>query len=40
MGYPSALLMPDGRVFVVYYFNMFGRFFITGSFFRWEDPSA
>jgi len=35
-GYPSTLLMPDGRVFTVYYFNMFGRFFIGGSFFRWE----
>ena len=29
-------VMPDGRVFVAYYFNMFGRFFIAGSFFRWE----
>jgi hypothetical protein len=34
--YPSTALMPDGRVFTVYYFNMFGRFFIAGSFFRWD----
>jgi sialidase-1 len=34
--YPSAVVMPDGRVFAAYYFNMFGRFFIAGSFFRWE----
>lgn len=35
-GYPSSVLMSDGRIFTVYYFNMFGRFFIVGSFFRWE----
>jgi sialidase-1 len=36
IGYPSSVLMPDGSVFVSYYFNMFGRFFMAGSFFRWE----
>ncbi len=36
IGYPASIVMPDGRVFVAYYFNMFGRFFIAGSFFRWE----
>ncbi|MBM4460955.1 MAG: exo-alpha-sialidase [Chloroflexi bacterium] len=36
MTYPSAVLLPDGRVFTVYYYNMFGRFFIAGDFFRWE----
>lgn len=34
--YPSAVVMPDGRVFTTYYFNLFGRFYIAGSFFRWE----
>lgn len=36
IGYPASVLMPDGRVFVTYYFNMFDRFFIVGSFFRWQ----
>ncbi|MSP13215.1 MAG: exo-alpha-sialidase [Chloroflexi bacterium] len=36
IGYPSAALLPDGRILVAYYFNMFGRFYIAGSFFRWE----
>lgn len=39
IGYPSSVVIPDGRVFVAYYFNMFGRFFIAGSFFRWEGPT-
>jgi hypothetical protein len=34
--YPSTTVMPDGRVFTVYYFNMFHRFFMVGSFFTWE----
>lgn len=38
IGYPSSVLMPDGRVFAVYYFNMFDRYFIAGSTFRWERP--
>lgn len=36
--YPSTVQMHDGRVLTVYYFNMFHRFFIAGSFFRWERP--
>ena len=38
IGYPSTVAMPDGRILTVYYFNMFGRFFIVGSFFRWQKP--
>lgn len=38
LGYPSSILLPDGRVFATYYFNMFERYFIAGSFFRWERP--
>ena len=34
--YPSTTVMPDGRVFTVYYLNMFHRFFMVGSFFSWE----
>ena len=37
-GYPSTIVMPDGRVLTVYYFNMFQRYYIVGSFFRWERP--
>ena len=33
---PKLSVMPDGRIFTVYYFNMFHRFFMVGSFFRWE----
>ena len=36
IGYPSTVLVPDGRILTVYYFNMFHRFFIAGSFFRWD----
>ncbi len=38
IGYPSTVAMPDGRILTVYYFNMFERFFIAGSFFRWQRP--
>jgi hypothetical protein len=34
--YPSTVLMPDGRIFTTFYFNMFERFFILGSFFEWR----
>jgi sialidase-1 len=36
MTYPSTVLLPDGRVFTVYYYNLFGRYFIAGDFFRWQ----
>lgn len=35
IGYPSSVLLPDGRVFVAYYFNLFERYVIAGSAFRW-----
>lgn len=35
-GYPSAVVTPDGRIMVTYYFNMFGRYVVGGSLFRWE----
>jgi hypothetical protein len=34
--YPSTVRLPDGRIFVAYYFNMFERFFIGGSTFEWK----
>ncbi len=34
--YTSSVLLPDGRVLVVYYFNMFDRYVVAGSFFRWQ----
>lgn len=40
IGYPSSVLLPDGRVLAVYYFNMFERYFIAGSIFRWERPAT
>lgn len=39
IGYPSSVLLPDGRVLATYYFNMFECYFIAGSFFRWEAPT-
>ena len=36
IGYPSTVLLPDGRVLTAYYFNMFDQFFIVGSAFTWE----
>ena len=38
VGYPSTVLLPDGRVLALYYFSMFDRFFIAGSAFTWERP--
>ena len=35
-GYTSTVLVPDGRIFSTYYYNMFHRFFIAGSFFKWN----
>ncbi|PYV11327.1 MAG: hypothetical protein DMG07_19505 [Acidobacteria bacterium] len=32
IGYPESLQLPDGSVLTVYYFNLFGRFFIGGTF--------
>jgi sialidase-1 len=28
IGYPESMQMPDGRILTVYYFNLFGRYFI------------
>ena len=28
IGYPESMQMPDGRILTVYYFNMFGRYFL------------
>jgi len=28
IGYPESMQMPDGRILTVYYFNLFGRFFL------------
>ena len=33
-GYPESLLLPDGKVLTVYYFNMFDRYFIGGTFWK------
>ena len=38
MSYTSTALLPDGRVLVVYYMNMFERFFIVGNFLTWQRP--
>ena len=32
IGYPESLQLPDGKILIVYYFNLFDRFFIGGIF--------
>jgi hypothetical protein len=39
IGYPESLLLGDGKVLTVYYYNMFGRYFIGGSFWALSKPS-
>ncbi len=34
IGYPESLEMPDGRVLTVYYYNLFQRFFLGGTFWK------
>ena len=34
IGYPESLQMADGRIFTVYYFNLFGRFFLGGTYWK------
>ncbi len=34
VGYPESIQLPDGRVFTAYYYNLFGRYFLGGTF--WE----
>lgn len=34
VGYPESLELPDGRVLTVYYFNLFGRYFLGATLWR------
>ncbi|OAI55902.1 hypothetical protein AYO49_05075 [Verrucomicrobiaceae bacterium SCGC AG-212-N21] len=34
VGYPESLQMPDGRVLTVYYYNLFNKYFIGGTWWR------
>jgi hypothetical protein len=34
IGYPESIQMPDGNVMTVYYFNLFGKFYIGAT--RWK----
>ena len=34
LGYPESLQFPDGRILTVYYYNLFGRYFIGGTFWK------
>jgi hypothetical protein len=34
IGYPESLELPDGRVLTVYYGNLFGKYFLGGTFWR------
>jgi sialidase-1 len=37
VGYPESLQFEDGKILTVYYYNLFGKYFIGGTFWR---PSA
>ena len=32
--YPESLELPDGRVLTVYYYNLFGRYFLGGTYWK------
>jgi sialidase-1 len=34
VGYPESLELPDGRIFTAYYFNLFGKYFLGGTFWK------
>jgi hypothetical protein len=34
IGYPESLQLPDGRILTVYYFNLFGRYFLGQTFWK------
>jgi hypothetical protein len=34
IGYPESIELPDGRVLSVYYYNLFGKYFIGGTFWK------
>jgi len=33
-GYPESMQMPDGKVMTVYYFNLFGKYFLGSTFWK------
>ena len=34
IGYPESILMPDGRVLTVYYYNLFNKYYVGGTFWK------
>ena len=38
VGYPESLELPDGRVFTVYYYNLFNKYYLGGTY--WKPPAA
>ena len=34
IGYPESIQMPDGRVLTVYYYNLFNKYYIGGTFWK------
>ena len=39
VGYPESIELPDGRVLTVYYYNLFAKYFIGGTFWKPAPPS-
>jgi hypothetical protein len=33
-GYPESLQMPGGKILTVYYYNLFGKYFLGGTFWK------
>lgn len=36
VGYPESLELTDGKMFTVYYYNLFGKYFLGGIFWQLE----
>jgi hypothetical protein len=33
-GYPESIQMPDGKVLTVYYYNLFNKYFLGGTYWK------
>jgi len=37
MGYPASVEIEENRIFTVYWFNLFGRYYLEGSYWTLPD---
>jgi sialidase-1 len=38
IGYPESLQFPDGHILTVYYYNLFGKYYLGST--MWTPPAA